>query len=307
MEAPLLPLEGRLTGSRGPRPPFAAAALAGIVVITAAWWALALWPLGEAAPEWLARTREVCFGATRSTLPHAGGWILLIGEPIGMYAVLRIAFGDALRADLAAVHRHPAGRAASGLVLLLGVTGLIAAVGRVVAASGAGLTAEPFEVRAVLPPRSDRPAPPLDLVREDGTRERLEDRRGRWVMLTFAFGHCEDICPTIVQQARQARLDAQRPDIPLLVVTLDPWRDTPDRLPYIAEGWQLEPGDHVLGGSVAEVTAALDVWKIARVRDENTGDLGHGSTIVLVDPQGRVAWRIEGAPQRIREAIARAD
>jgi len=92
----------------------------------------------------------------------------------------------------------------------------------------------------------------------------------------------------------------------LLIVTLDPWRDTPDRLPFLAAAWALESGDHVLGGTVHDVTATLDAWGIARVRDPDTGDVGHGSTLVLVDPNGLVAWRLEGAPQRLREAFVLA-
>ena len=57
-------------------------ALAAMGLVSVAWWALALWPASAATPEWLLRTREVCFGASRDTLPNAGGWILLIGEPI---------------------------------------------------------------------------------------------------------------------------------------------------------------------------------------------------------------------------------
>jgi len=70
-------------------------ALATILAITAAWWALALWPLAG-APAWLARTREVCFGAAPGGLPDAGGWILLIGEPVGLVTVLAVVWGGAL-------------------------------------------------------------------------------------------------------------------------------------------------------------------------------------------------------------------
>ena len=51
--------------------------LAAVGVITAAWWALALWPFDAGAPTWLVRTRFACFGAADNGLPHAGGnsWI----------------------------------------------------------------------------------------------------------------------------------------------------------------------------------------------------------------------------------------
>ena len=41
----------------------ALATLGVIVAVTVSWWALALYPAGSQAPEWLLRTRLVCFGA----------------------------------------------------------------------------------------------------------------------------------------------------------------------------------------------------------------------------------------------------
>ncbi|MBA3854784.1 MAG: hypothetical protein C0503_10220 [Gemmatimonas sp.] len=287
-----------------PRPPLAAVALAAILAISAAWWALALWPLEPTAPEWLLRTREICFGSTHSGLPHAGGWLLLIGEPIGLIGFLVVVWGQELRADLRRIRAHTAGGFTMAVVAILVVSGLFASVRRVAAASGAG--AEPFALNAALPERGAALAPALSLIDQSGQAVSLAQFSGRWVMVTFAFGHCEDICPVIVEHARRARADEGAADIPIFVVTLDPWRDTPDRLDFIANAWELHGEDRVLSGSVEIVNATLDRWRIARVRDENTGMIAHGSTIVLVDPQGREAWRVEGAPQRIREVIALA-
>lgn len=297
-------MEGRLSSTARPRPPLAAVALAAILAISAGWWALALWPLEPTAPEWLLRTREVCFGSTHSGLPHAGGWLLLIGEPIGLIGFLAIVWGEELRADLRRIRAHAAGGLTMAVMAILVVSGLFASVRRVAAASGGG--SEPFALNAELPARSVALAPALSLIDQSGEAVSLAQFAGRWVMVTFAFGHCEDICPVIVEHARRARADESATDIPIFVVTLDPWRDTPDRLAFIAGAWQLEGEDRVLSGSVEIVNATLDRWRIARERDENTGMIAHGSTIVLVDPQGREAWRVEGSPQRIREAIALA-
>lgn len=294
-----------MTVDRVPRPPLAVVALAAILVVTAAWWALALWPLSAAAPAWVVVTREVCFGASRTGLPHAGGWLLLIGEPIGMLAILMVVWGADLRAGLGRLHRRLPGRLASAAVVLASVVGLVAA-GRRVATAMDAPAAEPFEVATPLPERGSAPVPALALVDQHGATAPLAAYRGRWVMVTFAFGHCEDICPIIVDIAKRARRDAGADEVPLLVVTLDPWRDTPERLATIAAAWELGPDDRALSGSVAAVNAALDAWGIARARDETTGDVVHGNTIVVVDPDGRAAWRIEGAPQRVREALSRA-
>lgn len=292
-----------MTDPRVSPSPWAVVALAALLGTTAAWWALALWPMGANAPEWIARTREVCFGATRTGLPDAGGWILLVGEPIGMLAVLLVVFGNELRAGLARLHQSWMWRLLSTGVVMAIVTGIFATARHVATVTGAGL-GESFEVSAALPARGHAPAPPLALTDQLGALTRLEDFQGRWTLVTFAFGHCEDICPVIVRNATRARSDAGALQVPLLVVTLDPWRDTPERLPSLATAWALGPHDRALGGNVDDVTAALDAWGIARVRDPNTGDVAHGSTIVVIDPRGQVAWRLDGAPQRIGEALA---
>lgn len=294
-----------MSALRVSRPPLAVVALAAILVITAAWWALALWPLEPSAPQWLLRTREVCFGATHSGLPHAGGWLLLIGEPIGLLGFLVVAWGAELREGLARVQSRLSGQLLVLAVVVAVVSGLFASVRRVAAASGGG-GGEPFALNATLPARGAAPAPGLALVDQHGEQVSLGQFKGRWVLVTFAFGHCEDICPVIVEHARRARADEGAEEMPILVVSLDPWRDTPDRLAGIATAWGLEGEDRVLGGSIESVNAALDRWRIARERDLDTGMIAHGSTLVLVDPVGREAWRVEGAPQRIREAIALA-
>ena len=294
-----------MTVVRASRPGLAVAALGAILAISAAWWALALWPLAATAPEWIARTREVCFGATATGLPHAGGWILLIGEPIGMLLILRVVWGEELRAGLRALHSAPAGRFAGGAVMLAVAVGASAAALRV---STAMQDAEPdyFAVNTPLPARSDLAPPPLALIDQHGARVTLAAVRGEWAVVTFAFGHCDDICPVIVETVKQARRDTGMEQVPLLIVTLDPWRDTPERLTSIAAGWTLSAHDRVLSGTIGEVNSALDEWRIARARDPETGFVSHGSMVAVIDPAGRLAWRLDGSPQRIREALTLA-
>ncbi len=284
------------------RRPWAAVALAAILAITAAWWALALWPLGTGAPEWLVRTREVCFGASRHTLPTAGGWLLLIGEPVGMIAFLVMVWGAELRTDLRRLNAHLPGR----LLLMVGmaavVLGLAGAARRVMSITGWGVR-EPFAVLPPLPERGTDPAPPLALVDQRGDTVRLADLRGEWTLVTFAFGHCPDVCPAIVQDTRRVRAAEGTDDLRLLIVTLDPWRDAPAQLPAIARDWGLTERDHILSGAVADVSATLDRWRIGRIRDTATGDITHGATVIVVDPEGRVAWRIDGAILRLHDAL----
>ncbi|HWI20725.1 MAG TPA: hypothetical protein VNT81_23380, partial [Vicinamibacterales bacterium] len=109
----------------------AVAALAAIIAITASWWALALWPVGSAAPEWFLRTREVCFGSTADALPTSAGWLLLIGQPLGMIALLATVWGPELRAGLALMMAKVSGQLTVAVVSALVVAGLGATAVRV--------------------------------------------------------------------------------------------------------------------------------------------------------------------------------
>ena len=274
------------------RASLALAALAAIVAVTAAWWALALWPSGPSVPAWVERTRAACFGVAASGMPHAGGWILLVGEPIGMLGFLLIAWGDAVAEGLRTLWRSRPGRVALALAVTLvsvgfAVTGL--RVRALVDASSTWRVDSGQEIPGVAL-RVTAPAPPLALVNHRGEQIRLADLRGRVVLVAFAYGHCATVCPIVVHEA--ARAVAQLPDLDplLLVVTLDPWRDTPSRLPHIASSWSLPAGAHLLGGSVADVEAALDAWKIERRRDERTGEIVHPTSVYIVDRAGQLAW-----------------
>ncbi|HET9065575.1 MAG TPA: SCO family protein [Gemmatimonadales bacterium] len=291
-----------MTSPTSRRPGAAAFALLMIVLITAGWWALALWPLGTIEPEWLARTRAACFGSPRGGLPALSGWILLIGEPIGMTGFLVAAWGDALREDLRRIRDNRAWRGAAIVVLALLAIGLGAAGRRV--AYAAGLSGGAPIVAAGVPVATRIDASGIALVDQHGTALTLaEATGGQAALLTFAFGHCTTVCPAIVHDLRIARTAANGNRVPILVITIDPWRDTPARLRTIATQWELGAGDRVLSGSIEQVNAALDLLRIIRHRDTTTGDVEHVAVVMAIDAHGVVTQRLDGGWGRLRELI----
>jgi hypothetical protein len=50
-----------------------------------------------------------------------------------------------------------------------------------------------------------RPAPPIEGARSDGRPFRLEDLRGRWVLLMSSQSQCDAICERMLYATRQAR------------------------------------------------------------------------------------------------------
>jgi len=154
----------------------------------AAWWVLALAPL-SAAPEWLQRTREVCFGSMPRGLPEAQGWLML-SAPLPLLAGVWLLWGERLR------------RCRPGLLLLAASLPLGTLVWGALRLEQ-GFRAEQAIAQSQpapgpLPaeyPRLDRPLPAMNLVDMEGQPVNANWFAGRPTLLTFAFAHCQTICP----------------------------------------------------------------------------------------------------------------
>jgi cytochrome oxidase Cu insertion factor (SCO1/SenC/PrrC family) len=281
----------------------AAAALAVILAVTAGWWALALWPVDD-APAWLLLTRETCFGTAETGLPDAGGWLVLVGQPLCMLLVLFAAWGRDVRAGLRAAAERVTGQLALGVAAALLVAGALGAAARVRVADARPFASSRAEAVAGQLNRINDAPRPLALVDQAGDTVTLERFRGRPVVVTFAYAHCETVCPLVVNEVLNARDRLSRHAPAVLIVTLDPWRDTPSRLRSIAERWGATgDGVHVLSGPPEQVERVLNAWRIPRVRNERTGDLSHPSLVYVLGPDGRIAYVVSGSEPIIRAAV----
>jgi protein SCO1 len=277
-----------------------AQALAGLVMLfvtTAAWWALALWPV-DGAPAWLERTRYVCFGVADNGLPDAGGWIGLTAGPLGMLTILLFGWS---RGVLGLLRRARTSRVVFATLVVLSLGSMVMVLGAAVRVQQALAVPVWLEDDDGIPPstypRLDRDAPTMVLTDQHGDEFDLASLQGRPVLVTFAYAHCATICPVIVQHSLKAQeaLHATSHEPAVVVLTLDPWRDPPSRLPGMARSWGLpESNAWILSGAVADVEAALDAWDVPRTRDERTGEVTHPSLIYVLDRDGRIAYASTG-------------
>ena len=278
-------------------------ALAAILAITVGWWALALWPTAADTPEWIVRTRTACFGATASGLPDAGGWVLLIGQPLGMVGFLAIVWRQELRAGLILALSRVSGQLGVGIASALIVGGLGATAVRVRTAGLEEFATGAADIAAQLT-RVNDPAPALSLIDQFGREITLESFRGRPVLVGFAFAHCTTVCPLLVSDMLTAQRSVEGDDAPaVFIVTLDPWRDTPSRLPSMARQWALPHDAHVLSGPPQNVERVLNAWRVPRVRNEKTGDIVHPYVVYVVGRDGRLAYVVSGSPEAMAAAI----
>jgi cytochrome oxidase Cu insertion factor (SCO1/SenC/PrrC family) len=156
-------------------------------------------------------------------------------------------------------------------------------------------------------PRFDKEAPELGLVDQNGETVTLAQFAGKNVLVTFAFGNCEAICPMVVHDVKnaQAAIREGGGDISIVVVTLDPWRDTPSRLPHLANQWELGEGAYALGGTVDEVNAVLDEWDVPRTRDPSDGNIIHPRLSFIVDANGQIAYAVSAGADAMVDLASR--
>jgi cytochrome oxidase Cu insertion factor (SCO1/SenC/PrrC family) len=270
--------------------------LAAWLASTLVWWAFAFAPLPAAPPAWLTAARVACFGPMETGLPGPAGWMMLVLAPLSFLAGIAVLWGVELPAALAHAVRRPWGR---GLLALLALVTMVEGVwvGQRVQAARAVTAWSPDALGdGELPdayPRQAVPAPAFTLVDQHGAEVSLAGLRGRPVVLTFVFAHCQTMCPFVVATLRRAAPEGTA----VLLVTLDPWRDTPSRLPGIARQWALPPGFHVLsartGGDVLRVAEA---YGVGFQRDQRTGDIVHPGLVFLVDAEGRLGYTFHNPP-----------
>lgn len=84
----------------------------------------------------------------------------------------------------------------------------------------------------VLLPQS-RTVPALSLTDQNGEAVKLDELDGQWTLLFFGYTFCPDICPTTLAELRQLNgmlPDAVRDQLRIILVSVDPNRDTPAQL-----------------------------------------------------------------------------
>lgn len=133
----------------------------------------------------------------------------------------------------------------------------------------------------------------IELARDNDSSFRLSEMRGKVVLLFFGYTSCPDVCPTTLAELKQAleKLgEAKAKQVQVLFVTVDPQRDTPERVQeYVAHFNQDFIG---LSGTESDLA---NVWKnygVFRETVEGTSDAGylvnHTARVTLIDQAGNV-------------------
>jgi protein SCO1/2 len=132
----------------------------------------------------------------------------------------------------------------------------------------------------------------FELVDHTGKIRRLADFRGKVVVVFFGFTHCPDVCPTTLAElaAAKRRLAADAARVQVLLITVDPERDTPEVLSKYVVAF--DPDFLGLTGSPQQVAVAAREFKVIyqKVEGKRSGNysMDHSAGTYVFDPQGRL-------------------
>ena len=170
-----------------------------------------------------------------------------------------------------------------GLVALL----LIGAV-----AAGIFLFSKPDTFRGTTYAEPYPAAPEIQLTRAGEADFRLSENRGRIVALFFGYTSCPDICPTTMAELKQAleELGPAADQVQVLFVTVDPQRDTPERVQEYVD--HFNPDFIGLSGSEPELARVWSDYGVFREIVDGTSAAGyivnHTARVTLIDQQGNL-------------------
>jgi len=134
----------------------------------------------------------------------------------------------------------------------------------------------------------------------------LRQFQGRVQLVVMFFASCTYACPILVNDLQRiaAALPASAGDkVGIVLISIDPERDTPDALHSFrlarhlpAERWSL------LRGSSAD-TLELAMLLGVKYKREANGQFSHSNLITVLNPQGEIVHQVAGLNQNVDETV----
>ncbi|MGD8912027.1 MAG: SCO family protein [Candidatus Thiodiazotropha sp.] len=128
-------------------------------------------------------------------------------------------------------------------------------------------------------------------------RVSLSDYHGKIVLLYIGYTWCPDICPTnlaMISSTLSVLSDAEREQVQPLFVSVDPDRDTPQRLKEYVE--YFHPSMLGLTGSRNELDDIVErygaAYRIVKKQEDENYVVDHSADTYIIDRQGKLVRRM---------------
>jgi protein SCO1 len=169
------------------------------------------------------------------------------------------------------------------------VLGVGAAVLLLLTLAGWRLLAKPYAYHGSLL-ETPVPAPEIELGDQHGNLFRLSEQRGQVTLIAFGYTNCPDVCPTTLAQFKQIKsgIGNAADSVHFVFITVDPERDTPERLRQFLGAF--DPEFTGLSGSRSELEPVWQKYGVFQQKQapDSSGNytVDHTSRIYAIDKNG---------------------
>lgn len=135
---------------------------------------------------------------------------------------------------------------------------------------------------------------PLSLTDQQGEAFTLQRYEGAPLVVTMFYGTCKHVCPMLVKTLKQLDdqlTDAEREQLGILMVSLDPERDNPQALQQLAAKFGLPESRWTLAQPQARDVRLIAALLGIKYRQLPNGEFNHTSEMILFDAEGRELGR----------------
>jgi protein SCO1 len=151
------------------------------------------------------------------------------------------------------------------------------------------------------------------LTSQSGAEHHLDVYRGHAVLVTMFYGSCPAACPLLIDTLRAVERSTPagvRGNLRVLMISIDPARDTVDKLQALARERRIDTARWTLARTdertVRRIAALLNI----QYRRLPGGNFNHASVVSVLTPQGMIAAQSEKlgkADERLLDALAAQD
>jgi protein SCO1/2 len=167
---------------------------------------------------------------------------------------------------------------------LLVLLAVVAAVGGVWVAKVTSGQAPQLTSGTWLP--QPRPVADVPLIDQSGKPFSIQDLKGHPTLIFFGFTHCPDVCPTTLARLSDVVKAAKVPNLKVLLVSVDPERDTPEQLERYVHAFNPDFG--ALTGKPEAIRELAKEFSIAVAKVDLGGGeytIDHSAVVTLLNRQ----------------------
>jgi protein SCO1/2 len=132
----------------------------------------------------------------------------------------------------------------------------------------------------------------VQLTNQAGKSHGLDVYRGKPLLITMFYGSCPMACPLLIDTVRAVERsvpEAQRKELRVLMISIDPEHDTPAALAKLAQERHIDTSRWTLASTgdkaVRKIAALLNI----QYRKLPNGGYNHSSVVTVLSPQGEIA------------------